>query len=298
MDTLLNLASPQPMYRDMIEQGGMASPGDGMVMVFNRELNDFVLRHHELFSSHIDMPLGNVRPLIPLNIDPPKHSKYRKLMDPLFSPKRMDEQEADITRRVNEFIDAFVDRGECNFTEEFAELFPSSVFLGLMGLPESDLRTMLDLRDGCLHPEKIDPNAMFDVDARQAVMDANGSTSTTTSTSSSTPVRPRRPTTSSPTSSGPRSTASELTREDILDTCFLFLIAGLDTVSDTLTCSYAYLAQHPEHRRQLVDDPDLIPAAVEELLRWESPVPQRRAAHRHAGRRAARTASRSPRAPR
>ena len=143
VDTLLNLASPQPMYRDMIEQGGMASPTDGMVMVFTRELNDFVLRNHELFSSRIDMPLGNVRPLIPLNIDPPKHSKYRKLMDPLFSPKRMDEQEADITRRVNEFIDAFVDRGECNFTEEFAELFPSSVFLGLMGLPEGELRTML-----------------------------------------------------------------------------------------------------------------------------------------------------------
>ncbi len=157
VDTLLNLASPQPSYRDMIEQGGIASPADGIVMVFNRELSDFVLRHHELFSSHIDMPLGNVRPLIPLNIDPPKHSKYRKLMDPLFSPRRMDEQEADITRRVNEFIDTFVERGECNFTEEFAELFPSSVFLGLMGLPESDLRTMLDLRDGMPAPREDRP---------------------------------------------------------------------------------------------------------------------------------------------
>ena len=46
-ETLLNLASPQPTYREMIEQGGMASPGEGMVMVFTRELNDFVLRHHE-----------------------------------------------------------------------------------------------------------------------------------------------------------------------------------------------------------------------------------------------------------
>ena len=55
VDTLLNLAEPQPMYRDMIEQGGMASPMDGIVMVFSRELNDYVLRHHELFSSDIDM---------------------------------------------------------------------------------------------------------------------------------------------------------------------------------------------------------------------------------------------------
>jgi cytochrome P450 len=44
-------------------------------------------------------------------------------------------------------------------------------------------------------------------------------------------------------------------------------------VSDTLTCSYAFLATHPEHRQQLVNDPSLIPNAVEELLRWESPVP-------------------------
>ncbi len=65
----------------------------------------------------------------------------------------------------------------------------------------------------------------------------------------------------------------KLTRDDILDICFLFLIAGLDTVSDTLTCSYAFLATHPEHRQMIVDDPSIIPAAVEELLRWESPVP-------------------------
>jgi cytochrome P450 len=63
-----------------------------------------------------------------------------------------------------------------------------------------------------------------------------------------------------------------LTREDILDICFLFLIAGLDTVTSTLDCMFAYLAQHPEQRQQLVDDPSLIPSAIEELLRWETPV--------------------------
>jgi cytochrome P450 len=66
---------------------------------------------------------------------------------------------------------------------------------------------------------------------------------------------------------------SRLTREDILDICFLFLIAGLDTVTDSLTCFFAFLAQNPEHRRQIAKDPSVIPAAVEELLRWESPVP-------------------------
>ena len=63
-----------------------------------------------------------------------------------------------------------------------------------------------------------------------------------------------------------------LTREDILDICFLFLIAGLDTVTATLDCMFSFLAQNPEHRRQLVENPDLIPNAIEELLRWETPV--------------------------
>ena len=64
----------------------------------------------------------------------------------------------------------------------------------------------------------------------------------------------------------------KLTREDILDICFLFLIAGLDTVTATLDCIFGYLADHPEQRQQIVDDPSVIPAAIEELLRWETPV--------------------------
>jgi cytochrome P450 len=64
----------------------------------------------------------------------------------------------------------------------------------------------------------------------------------------------------------------QLSREDILDICFLFLIAGLDTVTASLDCFFSYLAGHPEQRAQLVANPGLIPAAVEELLRWETPV--------------------------
>jgi len=273
MQGTLDLAAPQPMYRQVLEGEGIVRPVEGMAMTFSRELTEFVLRNHELFSSRVEMNLGNVRPMIPLNVDPPNHSKYRKLMDPLFAPKRMDEQEADITRRVNEFIDAFVDRGECNFTEEFAEVFPSSVFLGLMGLPESDLRIMLRLRDGSLHPEKIDPEAAVDFEKRRAVMDANGIEIYEYFTKQL-DEREQHPTDDILTHFLQAEIDGErLTRDDILDTLFLFLIAGLDTVSDTLTCSYAYLANHPEHRQQLVDHPDAIPAAVEELLRWESPVP-------------------------
>jgi cytochrome P450 len=211
--------------------------------------------------------------MIPLNVDPPMHAKYRKLLDPLFAPKRMDQQEADITRRVNGFIDVFIDRGECNFTEEFAELFPSSVFLGLMGLPEEEMRMFLHMRDGVLHPQKWDENALLDPAARAAVMHAAGS-EIYEYFGNLIDERRKKPAADIITRfleleiDGDR-----LSREDILDICYLFLIAGLDTVSDTLTCSYAFLATHPDHRRMIVDHPAIIPIAVEELLRWESPVP-------------------------
>jgi cytochrome P450 len=64
-----------------------------------------------------------------------------------------------------------------------------------------------------------------------------------------------------------------LTDEEILDICFLFIIAGLDTVTDTLDCIFGHLSQNPEHRAQVAGDESVIPSAIEELLRWESPVP-------------------------
>ena len=60
--------------------------------------------------------------------------------------------EDDISARVNRFIDEFAERGSCNFTEELAVPFPSSVFLGLMGLPWSELDTFLRLKDGIIRP--------------------------------------------------------------------------------------------------------------------------------------------------
>jgi cytochrome P450 len=65
-----------------------------------------------------------------------------------------------------------------------------------------------------------------------------------------------------------------MSREEMLDICFLFIIAGLDTITSTLDCSLAFLAEHPEHRAAIAADPTVVPAAVEELLRFHTPVMQ------------------------
>jgi cytochrome P450 len=266
------VSEPQPGWKAQLEEGDTAEASDGVVILRSRDVNDFVLRGHQ-FSTTADFGLGNVRPLIPLQVDPPKHAQYRKLLDPIFAPRRMEEQEQDITRRFNTFIDTFIDRGECNFSEEMAELFPSSVFLGLCGLPEEDLRTFLRLRDGVLHPEKFDPAAINDFDARMAVTRAGGQAIYEYFT----PIiaaRRKEPVDDLVS----RLIAAEVdgvgvSDEELLDIMFLMLIAGLDTVSDSLTCFFAFLATNANHRRQIVADPSIIPAATEELLRWESPVP-------------------------
>ena len=142
--------APQPMNHALVDQGAISI--DGSVLVNTRALVDEALRDPALYSSADLVEQGNTLPLIPLNIDPPDHVKYRKLLDPLFAPRRIDALDADITVRVNRFIDTFVDRGSCNFTAEFAELFPASVFLGMMGLPWEELDTLIELRDGLLRP--------------------------------------------------------------------------------------------------------------------------------------------------
>jgi cytochrome P450 len=264
-------SAPQEHYRAWLEEG-LVLVRPGLASAATREAVDAVLRHPEVFTSEFGLDLGNIRPLIPLSVDPPAHSRYRKFLDPLFTPRKMDRQEDDITERVNHFIDGFIDRGECDFSAEFAEVFPASVFLGLMGLPWEQLDTFIRFRDGILRPHVIDPDCLFDLERRRAVSRGIG-LEVYEYFGAILEERSRRPGDDVLSRLAQAEVGGErLTREELLDICFLFLIAGLDTVSDSLTCFFAFLAKHPAHRRQIVEDPSIIPNAVEELLRWESPV--------------------------
>ena len=70
-----------------------------------------------------------------------------------------------------------------------------------------------------------------------------------------------------------QSDGSTLTDQEIMDITYLLVIAGLDTVTSSLSCLLAWFAEHPGERRSVIDEPTLLPRAVEELLRFESPVP-------------------------
>ena len=128
---------------------------DGIPTVYVTHYDEamWALRHPEVFSSADAVTIGQDQPLIPLQVDPPEHAKYRRFLDPEFSPKRVGELEADGRALVNTLIDGFVDRSECDFHEEFATPLPSAIFLRLMGLPPSDLPTFLRWRDDTIRPK-------------------------------------------------------------------------------------------------------------------------------------------------
>jgi cytochrome P450 len=264
-------ANPQAMYKMLRESTPVLRMGDS-VMVASRAAIDEVFRCPQVFSSNMSaVDLGNVRPLIPLQIDPPNHVRFRKILDPLFAPRQMAQLEPDVAKLVHKHIDGFIDKGEVNLAEEFTIPLPSQVFLVLLGLPLSELKTFLRIKDGIIRPEVANPWAK----TMDQLMEIRRETATEIydffgATLDEREKEPRDDLLS-------RFLVTEidgvrLTRHDILDICFLFLIAGLDTVSASLDCFFAYLAQNPDQRRRLVEDPGVVTHAVEELLRWESPV--------------------------
>ena len=266
------LRHPQPVLKALRESAPVLAV-DGMGVLLNRrDLIDVAFRNPEVFSSNMSaVDLCNVRPLIPLQIDPPQHKSYRKILDPLFAPREMVKLEDAFAARVNTLIDGFVERGTVDFAQEFSIPYPSLAFLALLGLPADELPTFLRMKDGIIRPDVVTgaPRdtaatkeyqreiAMSIYEYFDRVIDERSAQRRDDLISRflDTEVDGER-----------------LTREEILDICFLFLIAGLDTVTATLDCMFGFFVEHPEHRQQIVDDPSLIPAAVEELLRWETPV--------------------------
>ena len=240
-------ACPQPVYRKMREQCPVArSSLNQSPIIGKHEDVMWALRHPEIFSSEMgfEMALGTERPMIPQQIDPPAQTKYRRILDPLFSRKRMLAIESSVRASANALIDRFVDTGECDLGDAFAVPLPCNAFLSLMGLPEEDLGTFLELKDAIIRPqEQVDPEKAQDhriasgkriyayfekvIDDRKANPkdDLMGALVTA------------------------EIDGEKLNRNEILDICFLLLLAGLDTVTATIGCNIAYLAQHPEQRR-------------------------------------------------
>jgi cytochrome P450 len=192
---------------------------------------------------------------IPTGLNPPRHTGFRRVLNPLFSPKRMSELQAMISQRARELIAVFRDRGECDFIEDFAVAFPVSIFLDLLGLPQSEMKQFLAWEYQLLHTRDAGDRVRGVLAVKEYLLQA---------------IEDRR--------KQPRgdliSDALDLeidgrkwTAMEVFGYCYNLYVGGLDTVASNMGLHFHHLAIHPEQQAQLRANPELIPAAVEEFMR-------------------------------
>lgn len=190
----------------------------------------------------------------PVTLDPPEHAPYRIHLTAAFAPKAFRPYEQRIRAIARELIEAFRTRGRCDFQNDFGERMPIMIFMEIMDLPLEDawtLKAWSDRMTRRVDDDAGDVTQAFDDYLRphvRARRDGTGSDAITALVNS-------------------RVGGERIGEDDAVILVTSALQAGLDTVANFLGLAFTHLARFPELRRQLVADPALIPAAVDELLR-------------------------------
>lgn len=219
-------------------------------------------RRADLFSSRITNIPGREVRLLPISMDPPDHTKYRRPLNVPLSPTSVGELEGQIRATANLLIDDVLAKGECDLVEAFANPLPVTIFLKLLGLSEDQLEMFLDWNYTILHvhgdPEAAERQRVANVELA-AYLDKL--------------IVKRRSEPGEDLVSwmiSSRIDGEPIPHDEIRAFCHLLFMAGLDTVTSAISWLWLYLAEHPERRHEIVEDPSLIPSAIEELLRLHS----------------------------
>lgn len=218
-----------------------------------------VYEDNELFSSEgvaqFQVLAGETWPSIPLGIDPPDHGKYRRFLNPWFTPVAMRDMEPRIRSVIGEMIDTFAAKGEVDIAHDFGRVFPVRVFLDLMGFPFSMFDQFLAWEWDILHEPEIATKAaavrgILDylrgfIAEKQAAPDASLGSYIANGEIDSKPLAP----------------------EEVLGMTWFLWLGGLDTVASTVSQMFRRLALDQALQARIRSNPDIIPSAVEEFLR-------------------------------
>lgn len=206
---------------------------------------------------------------IPQMLDPPRHTAWRRLLAPYFSAGNMKRLEDSVQTRCVALLDGMAERGSCDFLADFAQRYPTSIFMDMFGLPIEELDQFLEWERRILHvgPDE-DPDRSIAITAMFEVMGYFDKLIT---------VRRAHPQDDILSDSlSWEIDGAQIPHQELLSFCLLMFMAGLDTVTIQLGYSFWHLATHDEHRARIVREPEIIPSAVEELLRLYSFVPPAR----------------------
>jgi cytochrome P450 len=192
--------------------------------------------------------------------DPPRHGELRALVNRGFTPRRVAEMEPQIRQVATALIDEFIERGEGDAIAEFAALLPSIVMGRLVGIPDDLIPVCRALTDEFMH--------------HTAVSDVAGPAARSDEIFARLLAEKRRQPADDLLSAllAAEVDGRHLTEDELLGFGWLLLVGGNDTTTNLIANGLELLARHPDQRRELIDDPGLIPDAVEEVLRYAPPT--------------------------
>lgn len=236
---------------------------DGICYLTHRDDVLAALRDPELFSSKkaFDV-LGSPLPLVPISFDPPDHTRFRKILQPFFSPHTLKEMLPSLQKQAIEIIEQVADRGECEVVADVAIPYPSQVFLTLFGLPLEDRDKLIAWK-----------TAVIAISEAPSLEEADLTPALELVAYLTEAINDRR------ANPGPDILSQLLSGEEPLDDAevmglsFLFVLAGLDTVTAAMSSALLELARNPQIQATLREDPNQIDVFIEEIIRLEPPAP-------------------------
>jgi cytochrome P450 len=270
------LADPYPTYARLREERApvyleMAGPTGGMWLV--TRYDDVAALLREANVSKEMSRLVPPPPPMPLDAtmlfkDPPNHSRLRSLANQAFTPKRVKDLEPRIDQIANELIDRVQEKGEMELIADYAMPLPIIVIAEMLGVPAKDRDTFRrwsnDLITGTDMVRGTDERRRKQHEAIASLMgyfarlisDRRG--------------YPRDDIISAMIEA--HDEGGRMTEEELLGTCILLLVAGHETTVNLFGNGLLALLRHPDQRALLKEQPELLPSAIEEMLRYESPV--------------------------
>ncbi|MGA0893128.1 MAG: cytochrome P450 [Ilumatobacteraceae bacterium] len=199
----------------------------------------------------------------PISSDPPEHHWHRRLILPFFAPQAVAKYESITREFCHSLIDGFIADGEADAAADYAQQIPVRVIALMLGIPPEMSDTFTGWVRGLLETGLVDPASR--IESRNNIL---------VYLAEEIADRQRAPREDDliTTLLAAEVDGERVPVEYVHGVANLMLIAGIDTTWSSIGASLWHLAQHPEHRAQLRDDPGLWPTAVEELLRAYAPV--------------------------
>jgi cholest-4-en-3-one 26-monooxygenase len=204
--------------------------------------------------------------LLMVNMDPPEHGKFRRLVSMGFTPRMVALLEPRIRQVANQLLDGIAGKGEADFVQSIAVELPLQVICEFLGVPHEDRHKVIDWSNRLLGFDDPELNTS-PADAKIAAMEMWMYASELTEVKKVTPGEDLISILLKAELEG-----LKLTEEELYSFFLLLSVAGNETTRNLVSGGLLALMEHPEQRALLVANPALIPSAAEEMLRWVCPL--------------------------